>query len=121
MSYLQDNSPAAIVARHQQDQRALLDWFVATYTKLGRDIWANPHATPQQLLEAYGPQAAEMFRVSALTGKFHFDVKGQAINPVPPGYEYTINEDGTVTITAEPPAPEPEPEEANEPNPEVES
>lgn len=114
MSYLQDNSPAAIVARHQQAQRDFQDWMFATYAKLGRDVWANPHASPAEILTAYGNQAAEMFRVSALVGELHYKVTGQVISPVPAGYEYAINEDGTVTITAEPPAPELE-EEPNEP------
>ena len=64
-------------------------------------FWKNPNCTPMQMSEMYGTEAVALF-VKLAT----WQAVLQQINPdyvplvVPAGYEYVINEDGSVTITA---------------------
>jgi hypothetical protein len=60
-------------------------------------LWNNPKASPQEILDEYGTDAAELFSFS-----LQIQTMAKAIDPtyvrlVSP-YEYTINPDGTVTI-----------------------
>ena len=60
-------------------------------------LWNNPKATPQEILDQYGEEAAALFSFSS-----QIQAMATAIDPgfvalVPP-YEYTINPDGTVIV-----------------------
>lgn len=60
-------------------------------------IWHNPKASPQEMINAFGNEAVQLFILSRTN-----EEQIKAINPdweylVPP-YEVTLNEDGTVTI-----------------------
>jgi len=60
-------------------------------------LWNNPKATPQEILDQYGTDAAELFSFS-----LQIQTMAKAIDPgyvplVSP-YEYTINRDGTITV-----------------------
>jgi len=60
-------------------------------------LWNNPKATPQEILDEYGTDAASLFSFS-----LQIQTMAKAIDPgyvplVSP-YEYTINRDGTITV-----------------------
>jgi hypothetical protein len=60
-------------------------------------LWNNPKATPQEILDQYGVDAAALFSFSS-----EIQTMAKAIDPgyvplVSP-YEYTINPDGTITV-----------------------
>jgi ABC-type arginine/histidine transport system permease subunit len=62
-------------------------------------FWNNPSYTPQQLAEAAGTSAAELFQLHSIAinalEQAVPDSSNEIINLIKP---YTINEDGTVTI-----------------------
>jgi hypothetical protein len=69
--------------------------------KTGFDsIWNNPDATPQEVLDTFGTEACILFDASSKTQEF---IKSLDPNytPLVPNKEFTINEDGTVTVKIE--------------------
>ena len=71
----------------------------ATFKNLFQMVWSNPQLNPQQVLDAFGKDAAQLFLIaSAFQNAVNTVVPG-TINQVPP-YQVTINNDGTVTVGA---------------------
>jgi len=72
----------------------------AEHERLAQIVWNNPRGmTPQEVLDGFGADAAELFRLSSLLV--------QVLNEAEPGgypyqtpNEFTINGDGTVTVGA---------------------
>ncbi len=60
-------------------------------------LWNNPKATPQEILDEYGIEAAELFAFSLQIQTMATSIDPGYVALVPP-YEYTINGDGTVTV-----------------------
>jgi hypothetical protein len=61
-------------------------------------VWQHPTLSPQQVLDAYGSDAAELFRLAAtLKGAVNAAVAGTIPDNDTPK-PFTINEDGTVTV-----------------------
>jgi hypothetical protein len=66
-------------------------------------IWSNPNGlTPQQAVANFGTNAAALFSLSALLCGLIGAISGTAPSPMPVGWSFTANSDGTVTLT--PPA-----------------
>jgi hypothetical protein len=72
---------------------------VGVFNRGSKMFWDNPNATPQQIVAALGPDAKQLFEL-------HYKL-GQLISTVNPADisegssvigEFTMNEDGTVTI-----------------------
>jgi len=64
-----------------------------------KNFWNNSHATPTQIAEALGTDAREVFQLHYALGQLIASVKPEAISE---GLaligQFTMNEDGTVTI-----------------------
>ena len=64
-----------------------------------KNFWNNPHATPAQIAEALGNDAREVFELHYALGLLINSIKPDSIQE---GWaaigQFTMNEDGTVTI-----------------------
>lgn len=71
-----------------------------TFLMLSRLVWRNPYRlTPQQVLDLLGSDAAKLFAVSNAAVEL-LNLVGEGIESVvPEGWNYTINPDGTITLT----------------------
>lgn len=86
---------AELSAKLQRNFRQLLNDAQAGFNA----IWNNPSLTPQQALDAFGTDASVLFLVNQEIAEI--------LNAIVPGswtleipYNYTINQDGTVTVGA---------------------
>lgn len=82
---------------------------VATFNELFKGIWENPSLAPQQALDAFGGDAAELFKIAEAFQVAINVAVPQSLDLAPP-VALTFNDDGTVLITpsvaaAEPVAP----------------
>jgi hypothetical protein len=71
-----------------------------------KNFWNNPHATPAQIAEALGTDAREVFELHYALGQLINSIKPESIQE---GWavigQFTMNEDGTVTIVESVPPP----------------
>lgn len=64
-----------------------------------RNFWKNPNFTPQELSDALGPQAYELFALHGTIRHIIESVKpDQHLTPVSNYGAFTVNPDGTITI-----------------------
>jgi hypothetical protein len=102
------------------------DQMVMAFNHGSEVFWSNRMgATPEEVSAALGSDAKEVFYLHARLGELIGLVKPEAIaEGLSVVGEFTMNEDGTVTVipptTPPPPEPEPAPEPAPEPEPEPE-
>ncbi len=76
------------------------------FAQLAAFVWANNYFTPQQVFDAFGTNAADLFKCAAAFEAMVAAYTGTApASPVPAGWAYTLNADGTVTVTGPNPAP----------------
>lgn len=61
-------------------------------------FWSNPELTPQEVSDAFGADAAQLFILMGKAQTFINDVKPSAFIQIPPK-AFVINQDGTVTIS----------------------
>lgn len=75
-----------------------LQGLIGAYGDIKTMVWNNQQGlTPQEVFDALGTNGAELFQLSGLLVQTVNAAKPGAINPAQP-YEFTINEDGTVTV-----------------------
>jgi hypothetical protein len=71
-----------------------------------KNFWNNPHSTPTQIAEALGTDAREVFELHYALGQLINSIKPESIQE---GWDvigqFTMNEDGTVTIQDQLPNP----------------
>jgi len=71
-----------------------------------KNFWNNPHSTPTQIAEALGTDAREVFELHYALGQLINSIKPESIQQ---GWDvigqFTMNEDGTVTIQDQLPNP----------------
>ena len=60
-------------------------------------LWNNSKATPQEILNEYGVDAAELFSFSLQIQTMATSIDPSYVALVPP-YKFTINGDGNVTV-----------------------
>lgn len=79
-----------------------------------RDFWRNKYYTPQELCDALGPEASELFILHGTIKHVILSVKPeQTLTSVDDYGAFIVNQDGTITITSDVPlVPEPSPEES---------
>lgn len=71
---------------------------IGSYTDIREMVWNNQQGlTPQQVFDALGTDAAEMFQLSGLLVQTVNAVKPDTLSAAQP-YEFTVNDDGTVTV-----------------------
>lgn len=77
--------------------RALYDNMLATFTEIFTTVWANPNLTPQQVMDAMGDRAAQMFAMAQLCVATLNGAVPNSVDGTPP-LPFTVNNDGTVTV-----------------------
>lgn len=89
-------------AAAMQIKREILDEFQrlrALFQRAATFVWANNALTPQQAVDAFGKDAAELGKISALTASYLAAATNtEPTSPVPAGFTWNANVDGTVTI-----------------------
>jgi phosphoglycolate phosphatase-like HAD superfamily hydrolase len=130
---IQDPTPAKTrqALQIKRGVAQLAEHLIISWNQSFDKLWNNPRATPAELLEELGTDAAEVFQLSAATVQFlatiltgrrqaELDLILAKVQSIPP---FTVHQDGSITLdpVAEPePDPEPEPEPDPEPEPEPE-
>jgi hypothetical protein len=105
MSILDDNpevpiDKATIIANSiKGDARNTFQMMVNAFNTGSRNFWTNPHATPLEIAQALGSNAREVFELHYALGLLINSIKPDRIQE---GWnvigQFTMNEDGTVTI-----------------------
>lgn len=86
--------------RMQADIAAQWQAMQSVFNTVASYIWGSTEHTPQQALDAFGTNAADLFNLSNAYLGMIAAYTGQAVtSPVPTGWKYTINQDGTVSVT----------------------
>lgn len=107
MSSILDTNPPAVglppavrIANElRRDAKVNFDRMVATHEAGLRKFWANPAATPAQIAEALGTDAAEVFALHGTLAAVIRQVKpNQALSRVDDFGEYELQPDGTLEI-----------------------
>lgn len=110
-----------VAERLKQQARQTFQQLVMAFNQGARAFWKNNDATAEEICEALGTDAKEIFELHGKIGALLASVKPEAIaaGAAVVG-TFTYNNDGSVTITghAEPPAP-PAPEPAVTPDPDA--
>ena len=70
---------------------------VSQHTRLFQQLWKSPKVTPQEILDEYGTDAAQLFAFSAQLQALALGINPD-YEPLVSPYEYIINPDGTVTV-----------------------
>lgn len=71
-----------------------------------KNFWNNPHATPSEIAQALGTDAREVFELHYALGQLIANVKPEAIaEGLSKIGQFTMNEDGTVTVVESVPPP----------------
>jgi hypothetical protein len=70
-------------------------------------LWANPDATPKDVLAEFGTEAVQLFQLSNIAVEAINAVASITGGPqigsiVPPDVHYTLHADGTITLTNAP-------------------
>jgi hypothetical protein len=79
----------------------LLTRIKSQHQEIMQAVWNNPAGlTPQQVMDAFGSEAAELFQLSdqLLTMLGNVKPDDPYLEEAAAPYNYTINDDGTVTI-----------------------
>lgn len=86
-----------------QDSRRAFSQMKLTFNSSINTLWNSSNATPQEILDALASQggsAAELFALSnAMVDMMNTFAAANITEIVPAKYTYTINQDGTVTLT----------------------
>ena len=67
------------------------------HARIFNQLWNNPKASPQEILDEYGTDAASLFSFSSQIQTMAASIDSSYVPVVPP-YEYTIKPDGTITV-----------------------
>lgn len=91
-----DDRKESTKQRIQSTINALYSSMLVAYSRCMGEVWRHPTLSPQEVLDAFGSDAAELFRLAGI-------LKG-AINAATPNTipdvtaNVTVNADGTVTV-----------------------
>jgi hypothetical protein len=93
---------AAQVAENTLRQgKQAYDAMESAYEQGLQRFWKNPHATPQEISDALGTDAVEVFRLHGILGAAILAANPEAtITDVATLGTFTPNEDGTITINS---------------------
>jgi len=111
MSILDDAQPTInnveLIANNiKGSAKNLFQMMVNNFNSGAKNFWNNPQATPTQIAEALGTDAREVFELHYALGQLINSIKPESIQQ---GWDvigqFTMNEDGTVTIQDQLPNP----------------
>lgn len=110
-------NPADVAATQILNQtRQTFYIMVKAFNEGSRIFWKNDNATPSQIAEKLGTDAKEIFELHYALGQLIANIKPEEISfGINLIGQFTINDDGTVTVIE--PTPEPTPETSAEPGP----
>jgi len=93
---------AEVIANNIKNQaRSSFSMMAEAFNRGSQTFWKNPSASPAEIAAALGTDAKEVFELHAKLGALLASVKPESINVGSSVVgEFTINEDGTVTITS---------------------
>jgi hypothetical protein len=94
-------APSADVVASRLKQQAFQQFqqLVSVYEQGLRNFWKNPHCSPQEIADALGVEAYELFQLHGAIKATILAVKPDATLTEVSAYgEYTANEDGSITI-----------------------
>lgn len=91
------------IANNLKDSAARTYQLILMMYKEGIEkFWNNPSASPTQICDALGNDAKEVFELHYKLGQFISNIKPEDINNINNSIgNFTINNDGTVTINKE--------------------
>ena len=88
--------------------RQTFQFMVNAFNNGSKTFWGNSRATPSEIAEALGTDAKEVFQLHYALGQLIVNVKPEAIaEGLSKIGQFTMNEDGTVTILENNPEPTP--------------
>jgi hypothetical protein len=111
MSILDNSSsqkpiPEIIAANIKVTARQTFESMVRAFNTGSQTFWNNPRATPSEIAAALGTDAKEVFELHYALGQLIANIKPESISS---GLgligQFTMNEDGTVTIVESVPPP----------------
>jgi hypothetical protein len=98
-----DDRKAAAKQSIHSTINSLYSAMIVAYRRCMDTVWKHPTLAPQEILDAFGTDAGELFR---LAGILKNAINAATPNTIPDStVDVTVNSDGTVTIN--PPAPTP--------------
>ena len=94
-------SPAQMAANQilrfgNQTVKQLTQFYTANYNA----VWANPNATPPEVVTAMGTNAVKVFEASGSLAIFLNSLGADVVATMPTGWNFVANEDGSVTLTS---------------------
>lgn len=96
-------SPVRVAKNLKNQAKSTYDNLVSMFNDGAIRFWANSNATPQEISDALGTDAREVFELHGKIGALLSTIDQQAILP---GLEvvgqFSYNEDGTVTVVTAP-------------------
>jgi len=118
-----ENRAKTIATQVDQSRSFTIDQLIRATKNTFKNVWYNPEATPQEIFNEFGTNASIIFNDHAAAVQCVLTIKPRALTPADytPPFEYTINQDGSVTVGS-PVVPEvvtPDPEPVVEPEPEI--
>lgn len=106
MSLFQQQTRAELIVGTIRDTTlSTYQQLVITQAEGIKKLWKNPQATPQQLCDAMGTDAAKVFSAHAKLTTLLLELApmlGRTFVPALPEKNFTVNPDGTVTVLDEP-------------------
>lgn len=92
-------SPQKISNQLKTQAQNVYNTMVAVFLRSSKMFWENPNATPQQIAEALGTDAKQLFEVHYKLGQFISSINPSDIEEISSIVgNFTVNEDGTVTV-----------------------
>jgi hypothetical protein len=105
MPILNVNNAEIVAVRMKQSARRTFTSFVREYEQGCQRFWQNSNATPQEISDALGTECAEVFQLhGALKASILAVAPDTELTDVNDLGAFTVNPDGTVTITRVGPA-----------------
>lgn len=96
-----NNDVELYVVEQKKAATVLYNTLKTHYESLFAGIWNNQTFTPQQILDQWDVDAGALFEVSNAIRTVLTTANDSYVPPsIPEQYEYTINQDGTVIVSA---------------------
>lgn len=96
---MQSNNPDQIANRLKDQAKNVYNTMVSVFIRSSKMFWDNPNASPEEIAQALGTDAKQLFELHYKLGQFIAEVNPSDISEVSSVIgNFTINENGTVNI-----------------------